>query len=147
MRRVLFLLVALAAGLGLVSGCSSGDSKRTIKVNVGDYTMQPSPATVDAGKVTFAAKNAGALKHEVVVVRADDAAKLPKKADGTIDEEAVAETDKQGEVEDVDPGTTKEATLELKPGTYVMFCNIVDGSGSTAISHFAKGMSATFTVK
>ena len=40
--------------------------------------------------------------------------------------------------------TTKSGTLEVEPGTYVLMCNLVDANG---VSHFAKGMVATLTVK
>jgi uncharacterized cupredoxin-like copper-binding protein len=44
-----------------------------------------------------------------------------------------------GEVEELEPGKTGELTLNLKPGKYVLSCNVAN--------HFANGMWTTFTVE
>ena len=43
-----------------------------------------------------------------------------------------------GEIPDVEAGATKSADFELKPGKYVMFCNLP--------GHYAAGMYGTLTV-
>jgi uncharacterized cupredoxin-like copper-binding protein len=142
---VLLLVSGLAAGCGSDSKSSADDGSGTT-VTLTDYKMAPAPQSVKAGDVKITAVNNGKLKHEIVVVRADAVSALPKKSDGTVDEEKISESDKQGEVEDVEVGATKSATLKLTPGNYVLFCNIVNGQAPSTISHFQKGMSSTLTV-
>jgi uncharacterized cupredoxin-like copper-binding protein len=66
-------------------------------------------------------------------------AKLPTEANGDVDEEKLDETaEEAGEIADVEPGDTKSEEFDLKPGKYVMFCNIP--------GHYAQGMYGTLTV-
>jgi len=51
---------------------------------------------------------------------------MPTDADGAVDEEQLESGQAQGEVEDVEKGTTKSVELDLTPGRYVVFCNIVE---------------------
>jgi uncharacterized cupredoxin-like copper-binding protein len=44
-----------------------------------------------------------------------------------------------GEVSELDPGKSGKLTLTLKPGTYILFCNVP--------GHYTAGMWATLTVK
>jgi uncharacterized cupredoxin-like copper-binding protein len=143
------MLVVATAMVGASCGSSSkssasGGSETTVTLS--DYSMTPNPNSVKAGDVKITAVNNGKLQHEVVIVRADAVTALPKKTDGSVDEEKIAENDKQGEVEDVATGTTKSATIALAAGDYVMFCNVVDGKAPNTISHFHMGMSSTLTV-
>jgi uncharacterized cupredoxin-like copper-binding protein len=79
--------------------------------------------------------NEGPDDHEVVVVRGGD--QLPLRDDGiTIDEDAVEDATVVA-LEPVEPGTTTDLHVHLKPGTYEMYCNM---SG-----HYMGGMSATVT--
>jgi len=52
--------------------------------------------------VQITATNHGHETHELVIVRASDAASLPTKADGSVDEDRIQDTDKAGEI----PGVT-----------------------------------------
>lgn len=123
-----------------------------VAVRLQEYSMTARPATVKAGKVRFTIRNAGSIPHEMVLVRAPDAAALPKVAVATADrvvgdvnEEAIPEADKPGEAQ-VKVGATTTKTISLTPGTYVMICNIdnklADGS---VLNHFQRGMYAVIT--
>lgn len=94
---------------------------------------------VPAGKVTFEATNMSkSIVHEMIVSPVPDGSK-PLPYDGKmnkVDEDAAGHL---GEVSELDPGKTGSLTLTLKPGKYVMFCNIP--------GHYAMGMWATITVK
>ena len=46
------------------------------------------------------------------------------RAVGDVDEEAIPEADKVGELGEVHPGKTVKKDFKLSPGTYVVFCNI-----------------------
>ena len=135
-------VAGVAALLLTAAGCGSSSSQTT-KVTQSEWVFTADPATAKAGKVTISAKNLGGFEHEVVLVRAADPKELPTKADGTIDEEKITEAQKVGEVEHIAPNSSKKNTFTLEAGKYVMFCNLVEKDGT---SHFAKGMSGTFTV-
>jgi uncharacterized cupredoxin-like copper-binding protein len=133
---------------------SGGVLGNTIKVSLQEYALLPRPTEVKAGNVRIAVDNVGSITHEMVVVRAQDAASLPivKKAGersvGAVDEEAIPESDKMGESGDVAAGKTVTKTFKLSPGTYVLFCNIDNrNTDGTVVNHFVKGMRATITVQ
>ncbi|MCX7888159.1 MAG: plastocyanin/azurin family copper-binding protein [Rhodobacteraceae bacterium] len=103
----------------------------------GDLSAAPVGLTVDraefpAGEVTFAVTNASAeVIHEMIV------APLPPgvtaldydAAEQTADEDRAGAL---GEVAETEPGQTGSLTLHLKPGRYLLFCNVP--------GHFAMGM-------
>jgi uncharacterized cupredoxin-like copper-binding protein len=131
-----FALTAIAFG-----ACSSSDGE-TVDVAVADFSVEPAESSVAAGDVKFKVKNSGTFAHELVVVKLADASDVPTKPNGEVNEDAIPEAKRIGEVEDVKPDTTKTLKLKLDAGKYVLFCNRVDG---TKI-HFKEGMHADFTV-
>lgn len=97
------------------------------------------PATVKAGKITFKVKNSSKdTIHEMIVMyRADSTAPLPYvDAENRVDEDKAGD---KGEVSELDPGASGTLTVDLKPGKYVLICNVP--------GHFATGMWTEFTVK
>jgi uncharacterized cupredoxin-like copper-binding protein len=134
LRRIT-LLVLFAGVLTFLAACGPQT------VNVGeseDFHMTLSTNTGTAGKITFhVTNNATDTVHEFVVVKsdlADDA--LPLGSDGNVIEDQVNHLD---EVEDIQPGESKDLTMDLEPGNYVFMCNLPD--------HYKQGMHASFTVK
>jgi uncharacterized cupredoxin-like copper-binding protein len=121
---------AMQTDLGM--GMPGADmSKATMKI-------MAEPATVEAGKVTFEVTNASKdLVHEMIVVPLkDDSGPLPYDAKNSdVDENAAGSL---GEVEERDPGNGGTLTLDLKPGKYVLFCNIP--------GHYMDGMWSVLTV-
>lgn len=108
-----------------------------LKVNMSDYTFTPPDPTAAAGKVKITAPNDGQVVHELVLAKTNaDPSQLPTTSDGSVDEEQL---NSPGEIADVAPGAAKSTTLDLKPGNYVMFCNVP--------GHYAAGMYGTLTVK
>jgi len=98
-----------------------------------------STRTVKAGKVTFSVTNSSeVMEHEMVVSPIkDENANLPyNNASQIVDEGAAGNL---GEVEELDPGKRGSLTIELKPGNYVLYCNIA--------GHYALGMWTLLTVK
>src|SRR5262245_47101835 len=91
-----------------------------------------SPQTVDTP-----CDNRGGTEHELVIVRAADAAALPRAADGSVDEGRSPAADNMGEIADVAPQTNTSKTSDLQPGNYVAFCNIVD-KGAPPVIHFSR---------
>lgn len=120
--------MAMDEGIGMMHASMAG-SNMGIKVD---------KKTVKAGEVTFKVTNTSKDQiHEMLVV--------PAPADGKLaydEKEAKFDEDKAGslgEVEELDPGKSGELTLTLKPGKYILSCNVAN--------HFANGMWAMFTVQ
>jgi len=89
--------------------------------------------------VTFQVHNRGPSTHEFVVVRTGIAAsRLPLKTDGlTINEESSA-LHPVGSVEELDIAHDHALRLHLKPGHYIIFCNLE--------GHYLGGMRASLDV-
>lgn len=95
-------------------------------------------ATVPAGKVTFEVSNDSKdIIHEMVLsplTSLDET--LPYLEDEyKIDEDAAGHL---GEVAELDPGTSGMLSIDLKPGLYLLYCNIP--------GHYIGGMWAVLTV-
>jgi uncharacterized cupredoxin-like copper-binding protein len=98
-----------------------------------DHTSIPS------GKVTFQVTNrSNNSLHEMIVapVRSKDQILTYVKDENRVDEEATADL---GEVSELDPGKSGTLTLNLKPGKYVVYCNVP--------GHYMGGMWALLTVR
>lgn len=97
-----------------------------------------STATVPAGDVTFEVTNdSGDTVHEMIVAPVPpDGKPLPYvPAAKRVDEDAARDL---GEVSELDPGKSGALQLNLKPGKYVLFCNIA--------GHYMAGMWSVLTV-
>jgi uncharacterized cupredoxin-like copper-binding protein len=91
-----------------------------------------------AGNVTFEVKNSSKeTVHEMVVIPYPTDGKVPySDKDSKFDEDAAGHL---GEVSELEPGKSGSVTLDLKPGKYILSCNVA--------THYANGMWAVFTVK
>ncbi len=144
LTRAKFLLTFAAAVL-VLSACGSdaastsssssgsGSSKATTFV-LDEWSVMAPTGGVPAGKVAISATNNGKETHEIVFVRAADAASLPTKSNGSVDEAKIPEGKKAGEIADLAAGKTATKTLDLPAGDYVAFCNLVDDMGSGGMS-------------
>jgi uncharacterized cupredoxin-like copper-binding protein len=133
------LLVAASAASGAVPTQSLG-------IKLQDPSNDPSIAhmrivldheTIKPGRVTFHAENQSKnLVHEVIIARDDGAKELPMDAKhARVMESRVR---RLGEISDLAAGKSGNLTVNLKPGTYVLFCN--------QPGHYQDGMFATLTV-
>ena len=131
MRRAIAVLCVLAA-LG-AGGLALASQKSSVSVTEKEFKITPSVSKAKAGSVTFTVKNIGHLSHEFLVLETSTpASKLKTKG-------AVAVvTGLQGKIASFKPGKTKTLTLTLKPGHYVLICNIP--------GHYQAGQRADFTV-
>jgi len=120
--------MAMDEGMGMMHA-SMADTNMGIKL---------SKKTVKAGEITFKVTNGSKeTVHEMLVIPAPADGKVPYDA-----KEAKFDEDKAGslgEVEETDPGKTGALTLSLKPGKYILTCNVAN--------HFANGMWTMFTVE
>ena len=155
MRRFLlpsFLLVALtvlAFGCGGDGGGDDSGGGLTVNVLLQEWTVVPDVESAPAGKVTFAAINAGSIPHTFFVAKTDLAPDaLPTDDDGVVDAEAegIALIDELAEIE---PTASGEVTLDLGPGKYVLFCNLPpeETLHGGHPGHYKQGVVAPFTVE
>lgn len=111
---VVLFAAACAPGGAPTGGPTGGGAGGAVSVTEKEWAITL-PAEVSAGSVKFAVKNEGAVEHNFVVKEAN------MRLDG------------------IQPGQTKELTVNLKPGTYTLLCDIP--------GHEEAGMKATITVK
>jgi uncharacterized cupredoxin-like copper-binding protein len=97
---------------------SGGGGGQSVDIGETEYKLDPSDATVKAGSVTFNVKNDGSTTHDL-----------------TIEGNGI---DEQG-TDPLSPGDSGQLTVDLKPGTYTIYCSI-DG-------HEDLGMKGTVTVQ
>jgi uncharacterized cupredoxin-like copper-binding protein len=93
--------------------------------------------SVPAGTVTFNLRNEGITQHEFVIFKTDlSAADLPVN-DAQV-QEGAASLQKITEQQEFAPNETRQLTLQLDPGHYVLICNLPD--------HYQQGMHIDFSV-
>ncbi len=93
---------------------------------------------IPAGEVTFSVINeSGEFYHSMVISKIEDQSKeLPYLADKMmVDEEAAGRT---AVVKELRPHDSGSVTVDMKPGTYILYCNIA--------GHYAMGMWTIVTV-
>ena len=133
---------AIAVGV-LLAGCSSGtgaSATASAQVNITerDFHIGLSTSTVQAGAITLHIHNAGPDDHELIVAPALHNG-LPLRSDGfTVNEEAIASSE-PGSIEPQLPGGTENLVVDLKPGSYTLFCNME--------GHYMAGMHTTLVVR
>ena len=118
----------------------AASATRTVPVTVQEYSFTPGTIDVAAGVVTFAVTNAGTLDHEMAVL--PGGGDVPLNSAGNPDEDALTAAG-AFELEGFGPGLDCNATFDLKPGIYTLFCIVTDPDGRT---HYAKGMRGKLTV-
>ena len=135
-KLVAVAVAAVVAGAAAVQAFAfashAGDA--IVNAKLVEYKMTLSTKQVPAGKVTFVVQNAGQKEHEFVVIRTNRAPNaLPVKA------YKASEIGSQGEIGEFGAGLTKKLTLTLKPGNYVLICNIE--------KHYRRGQFAGLVVR
>jgi uncharacterized cupredoxin-like copper-binding protein len=146
-------LAALGLGALTAAGCGNSSSAKSppaatttaaataataatkpITVSLTEWKVTPSATTAAGGPVTFDVHNGGAKPHEMVVL------KTPKPAArlGTAGTARVPETGHVGEVGELKAGADGKTTIDLKPGHYVLICNLP--------GHWTAGMRSDLTV-
>ena len=125
-------MMDLSKSMGMGMGMGADMMKAIMGINI-------DKKSVPAGKVTFEVTNvAKETLHEMLVSPiANENVVLPFVAnENRVDEEASGDL---GEVSELEPGKSGSLTLDLKPGLYVLFCNVP--------GHFMAGMWTTLEVK
>ena len=122
----------------VVEPTAPAPSGTTIDVSLAEFIIDPSIGTAPAGTITFHVSSDGIIFHNFIVVAtglAPDALPFDEALFVVIEEQLniVAST------ADLDPGEQETLTVELAPGSYVLFCNIP--------THYQVGMTVAFTVE
>jgi uncharacterized cupredoxin-like copper-binding protein len=136
-----------ALALGGCGGGGGGGGGGTVGVTLQEFSVIPDESSISSGKVTFDVTNEGPNEvHELVVLKTDLAADaLPTNSDGSADEEG-AGVEPIDEIEDLAVGDSRDLTVDLQPGHYVLVCNIVSTHEGEVEAHYKLGMRAEFTV-
>ena len=136
-RRVFFGVLAgfLLAGAGGARSRAASllEQVVTVRVQLKEFKVIPSVKSAQRGKVTFVVRNAGKVDHDFVVLRTNLApGKLP------VVGARAKEVGRRGRIPVFSPGKTRRLTLDLKPGKYVLICNVP--------GHYKAGMFVGFRV-
>ena len=166
------LLVAIVA-FGLIAA-SCGDDKKasdptvadtgadaTTTIAVDETPVNPDPVKVElrageitveqavlaAGTINFEATNVEETPHVFAIVKGDSYGALPKTGNGAVDVAALGD-DFIAKTGLLMPGLgpTKVVTVDLAPGTYVIYCNSGDDESKGEVSHVSQGEYVTITV-
>jgi uncharacterized cupredoxin-like copper-binding protein len=139
--RFLVVLWAIPA-VALLSGCGPAGASATtspplISIAEKDFHIT-APSTLKAGQYTMRVHNEGATDHEFIIAPTQNGT-LPLRPDGlTVDEEAF-QHEEPGSLEPGAPGAVRDLTVDLKPGRYVLFCNME--------GHYMAGMHTELVVQ
>lgn len=109
-------------------------------VGLGEWFVD-TPATLEAGTITFAVSNTGENPHAFAIVRGTSYEELPLLDNGAVDTEMLGD-DFLGKTENIPSGESGEIEFELEAGDYVFFCPVQFGPNS----HAAAGQVLSVTV-
>jgi uncharacterized cupredoxin-like copper-binding protein len=125
-------------GAGTAMGVGMSYATPGLDMSKATMGVKATPSTAKAGVVTFHVTNSSKdTIHEMIVMYlADPTQPLPYiTADQKVDEDKAGD---KGEVSELDPGASGTLTVALKPGKYLLICNVA--------GHFAAGMWTQFEV-
>jgi len=149
MTRTLRRGLALIAIGGLLVSCStSGGSpaKGPVSATLKEWEIKLSATTLASGAITFNITNNGDKEHEFVIRKTDlKSDSLIKNSDGEVSEDdpSLTPVGDPSEVAEIKSGSSdRTITVTLKPGHYVIFCNL----HVEDLLHYQKGMHTDFTV-
>lgn len=144
-------IVAAAIAAAVLLSCSSSDpgptarkevpaeatlSQKRVEVALKDFGLVASPGSIQAGPVAFAIQNSGAAPHEFVIVQSGLAPdQLPQIEQKFVDLKQLQVIATTGPI---DGGKREDVAVNLRPGRYVLLCNVA--------SHYISGMYAAFSV-
>lgn len=136
MKRIaaaVLVLLAVPAAASASSTSKAAANASTVRAQLMEWMVMPSKSRVPSGKVTFVVTNTGKVKHDFVVLKTNLApSKLPMAG------AKAKEVGRVGKTPVFGPKQTRKLTLTLKPGRYLLICNVP--------GHYMAGMRITFRV-
>jgi uncharacterized cupredoxin-like copper-binding protein len=140
--RATFLVVGavvIVLGVAVLIGAVVHGSGRTGDVAVSEVEYHITmPTALHAGRHTFAVTNLGSEPHEFIVFRTDLAAAALPRAGSKVDEASPLVHLVAGSGSPLAPGSTRSVPLTLRPGHYVVICDLP--------SHYGLGMRVDLSV-
>jgi plastocyanin len=122
------------AGSARSAAAVARTSHRTVVVRAREFSFAPHTVVARAGKLKITLRNRGHLTHELILLRTNRAPGSLRVRHGRVSEAASV-----GEISETPAGTSATHTFRLKPGRYVMVCNVR--------RHYGQGMRGRLTVK
>lgn len=136
LASIAILVLVACGGAAPTSGSAGGGAAGTVAVSLTDNMVTLGAANVAPGKVTFSVKNTGSVVHSLVVLKTNlTHDKIPA------DPQDASRADERGKVAgsgQIAAGETKEFTVDLSSGKYVVMCN--------EPAHYLVGMHTALTV-
>jgi uncharacterized cupredoxin-like copper-binding protein len=137
---LLLVASALGYGLGAPAGAQDTGSSSTVVVTQHDFKFRQNVTTVKTGTVTFRVHNNGPSTHEFNVDRSSlPDGSLPLRPDGLTVNEDSSLLQRIDSINTIPYRTASDLTLHLKPGRYVLYCNLE--------GHYLGGMHTSLVVK
>ena len=116
-----------------------------VSVSLKEWYVLPDKIAVDAGNITFKVSNHGQMDHEFIITQTTKPIdELPVTEEGLNENKAGRS---YGEIEDIPPGETREITIHMTPGRYILYCNRMEMVDHKMMSHYRRGMRVAFTVR
>jgi uncharacterized cupredoxin-like copper-binding protein len=148
-------VVAALVAVGLAARATDEGKKATLAVGASaaaaaapvtalpvtehDFGIDPAETSLPAGLIDLAVTDRGPSAHEMLIFQTDlPADKLPRGADGRVDENGEGVLKVFDSLDNIAVGTIKTFHIALAAGRYVMVCNLP--------GHYQSGMHAAFTV-
>jgi plastocyanin len=146
---------ALACLMPLIAACGSGSgdpppqplgnatrahasvahpAHRKLVVRAREFSFSPTTIVAKRGKLKLTLRNSGRMTHELILLRTSRALGSLRVRHGK-----VSEASSVGEISETKAGKRASHTFELKPGHYVLVCNLR--------GHYHHGMRGRLTVK
>lgn len=139
------ILLVGAAGCSAEAAESPGDDLPSIAVFALDEYVVDGPAELRAGLLSVEVRNDGTENHQLSIVPAADYESLPRRANGSVDVDALGRSNVLVSTKPLFPGfPPATAEVDLAPGTYLFYCDIESFNGDE--SHVRLGQRLVVTV-
>jgi uncharacterized cupredoxin-like copper-binding protein len=136
--RAALALAAAVLSAGLVAMTAPPTQPATsgsaVSVALDEWKLVPAQVTVRHGRISFVVRNDGTMDHEFVVLRSDLHHHSLKVNGGR-----AIEKGRVAEIPLIPSGTTRRLTLTVRPGKYVLLCNL--------LGHYQAGQYAALRVR
>jgi hypothetical protein len=155
-RATVVPIVALALAIAACGPIGGGDLSpegtvgvpggTPVNVTLSEYSIETDIANAPAGDLTFHVTNEGPNEvHQFLIILADDLEPdtLPTLEDGSVDTENGEGVDEIQIIEAIAVDETKDLSISLEIGDYVLICNLVEDGES----HYREGMRTAFRVE
>ena len=136
-RSAIALVTAVVSAGLVVTAAPPADtatSGTAVSVTLEEWKLVPAQVIVRQGRISFVVRNDGTMDHEFVVLRSDVHHHSLKVTGGR-----AVEKGRVAEIPLIPSGVSKRLTLTVRPGKYVLLCNLV--------GHYQAGQYAALRVR